>query len=97
MSIPKNLRTLKTNFEKADGLGTNFEKADGLGIRLLKYKESSMNSRFDYWKYNKMYEKAQLRSDFRKNISLAGARTHKSDYFRAAQYLVWVDFKVNRF
>ena len=34
-----------------------------------------------------MYEKAQLRSDFRKNISLAGAQTHKSDYFRAAQYL----------
>ena len=34
-----------------------------------------------------MYEKALLRSDFRqKNISLAGARTHKSDYFLAAQY-----------
>ena len=24
MSIPKNLRTLKTNFEKADGLGMSF-------------------------------------------------------------------------
>ena len=35
MSVPKNLRTLKTNFEEADGLGIkkNFEKADGLGIR----------------------------------------------------------------
>ena len=35
-------------------------------LRLLKYKESSMNNKFDYWKCNKMHEKAQLRSDFRK-------------------------------
>ena len=56
-------------------------------LRLLKYKESSMNTKFDYWKCNKMYEKAQLRSDFRKNISLAGAPTHESDYFCTAHYL----------
>ena len=39
-------------------------------LRLLKYKESSMNTKFDYWKCNKMYEKAQLRSDFRKKYLL---------------------------
>ena len=44
MSIPKNLRTLKTNFEEADGLGfknlsilkENFGSADGLGNNLKK-------------------------------------------------------------
>ena len=38
-------------------------------LRLSKYKESSMNIKFDYWKCIRMYEKAQLRSNFRKEIS----------------------------
>ena len=38
-----------------------------------------MNIKFDYCKCIRIYEKAHLRSDIRKkNISLAGARTHKS-------------------
>ena len=28
---------------------------------------------------------------------MAEAQTHESDYFRAAQYLGWVDLKMNRF
>ena len=39
-------------------------------LRLLKYKESSMNTKFDYRRCNKMYEKAQLRSNFRKQYLL---------------------------
>ena len=57
-------------------------------VRLLKYKETSMNTKLDFWKCNKMYKEAQLRSDFRKkSISLAGAKTHESDYFPPAQCL----------
>ena len=66
-------------------------------LRLLKYKKSSMNTKFDYWKCMKMYENAQLRSDFRKNISLAGAQTHKSVYFPAANYLGWKPVILNLF
>ena len=44
-----------------------------------------------------MYEKAQLRSDFRKNISLAGAPTHESDYFCTAHYLGCKPVMVNLF
>ena len=66
--------------------------------RLLKYKESSrITTKFDYWKCNRMYEKEELRSDFRKNISLAGAWTHESDYFHGVHYLGCKAVTVNSF
>ena len=37
-----------------------------------------MNIKLDYCKCIRMFETAHLRSDFRKNTSLPGARTHKS-------------------
>ena len=42
MSIPKNLRTLKTNFEKADGLGTR-KKYDFLKFFDLGYQKIFKN------------------------------------------------------
>ena len=36
-----------------------------------------MNIKFDYCKCIRIYEKAHLRSDLKKNTFLAGARTHK--------------------
>ena len=36
---------------------------------MLKYKKSTLNTKFNNLKYNEMYEKAQLRSNFRKKIS----------------------------
>ena len=59
-------------------------------VRLTKYKEKSMNIKFDYWKCIRnfrIYEKDHLISDFKKEVSLAGARTHEIDYFCAAHYL----------
>ena len=43
----------------------------------------------------RIYEKPHLISDFRKKISLAGAQTHKNDYFRATHYLGCISHKTN--
>ena len=45
---------------------------------LPEYKDSFMNIKLDYCKCIRIYEKANLRSDFRKVYFQAGARTHKS-------------------
>ena len=46
-----------------------FVSQNQCNLRLLKYKESSTNIKFDYWKCIGIYEKAHLISDFRKKIS----------------------------
>ena len=50
-------------------------------FKLPEYKDSFMNNKFDYCKCIRIYEKAHLRSDFRKNYFLGWGLNTQKYYF----------------